>query len=441
MNKNEFRLSILSSLPKDGFSMDELIMETKKLFDEEGMVGFLRVLLELLDALECRKTDGRCCNDNKFEVNRRELKQMHTTVGFLRFNWTRLRCKSCLKTMVPMKQFLRINNYQRKTNELERIVTEVVSEQSYRRTSSHLQSIGSIPVPHTTLHRWVMTSDCDEIILKKRCETLMADGTGYKAHPRSVDTKRPEIKIVIGITKDKKIMPYGAWTETTWLKISNQIRRANHPSSRIKFNPIAKLLVSDGEEKLISSMKKLTEDVQRCTWHLPHDFYPLLKYQEHVSDKEASELTSGLCSIIKFELPKEDFQAVKDEEKLEIEVKTWEAEKKLNDLIRELKIRGYRMASNYIKNAKDRMFSYVKFWLKTGVIHPRVTSQLERMMREIGRRIKKIGHNFSPKGAAKLTNIIIKRITSANEWHQHWTDKLQITGKVKLTFKGCELVS
>jgi hypothetical protein len=36
------------------------------------------------------------------------------------------------------------------------------------------------------------------------------------------------------------------------------------------------------------------------------------------------------------------------------------------------------------------MFSYVRTWLQTGLVTPRVSSMIERMMREIGRRIKKL---------------------------------------------------
>lgn len=102
--------------------------------------------------------------------------------------------------------------------------------------------------------------------------------------------------------------------------------------------------------------------------------------------------------------------------------------------------RGYRQAARYLMNAKDKMFSYVKSWLHTGIIHPRVTSQIERMMREIGRRIKKIGHGWSAKGAEKLTRIIIKKITSPVEWENYWRAKMNISGQVKISFLGCEMI-
>lgn len=58
-------------------------------------------------------------------------------------------------------------------------------------------------------------------------------------------------------------------------------------------------------------------------------------------------------------------------------------------------------------------------------------------MREIGRRIKKIGYNWSPRGAEKMTNIILKKVTSAKEWDEWWKKKLNFTDVVNLSFEGC----
>jgi hypothetical protein len=44
-------------------------------------------------------------------------------------------------------------------------------------------------------------------------------------------------------------------------------------------------------------------------------------------------------------------------------------------------------------------------------------------------------------GAAKMTRIIIKRITSAKEWDHYWQVKLKITGKVKIDFLGCDFIA
>jgi hypothetical protein len=447
MLNQKFTLSVLANLPvKEGFSLDELVIEVRRMFETEGMPGLVNVIVQLLDLIvhppllgRWEKAKTNCCDHAHYVVHQQESKRVRSSAGLLSLLWTRIRCAGCGKSFIPLRGYLNMEPHQRKTAELEQVVTEVVSEQSYRRSTQHLETIGSIPVPHTTLHRWVMKSDCDKISLKKKVKTIVADGTGFKQKLDEDGSNRGEVCVVVGITKDNVVVPYGAWTEESWYQIYNQIKKANHPHPKLKFNPIADLLVSDGEEALVRHMGKLTKETQRCNWHLPHDLRPLLKYTDEASDEEATKFTSELAATIDIELPKQDIEKVSLEDRLDLERRVFEAEKGVQQLVDDLKACGYRAAAKYLANAKAKMFSYVRLWLKTGVVHPRVSSMIERMMREIGRRIKKIGHGWSPKGAAKMTQIIIKRITSADEWNQYWREKLKITGKVKLSFVACDL--
>ena len=102
----------------------------------------------------------------------------------------------------------------------------------------------------------------------------------------------------------------------------------------------------------------------------------------------------------------------------------------------ELAQKAYSQAVSYVANAKDRLFSYVRFWLRYGLVMPRVSSMIERMMREIGRQLKRIAFGWSEKGAAKMARIIIKRITSAGEWEAYWRKRLRISGNVVLVYRG-----
>jgi hypothetical protein len=356
-------------------------------------------------------------------------------------HWTRLRCGGCGSSFIPLREFLSVKKFERKTTELEKVVADVVSEQSYRRTAKHLKIVGEIPVPHTTLHRWVMKSDCDEIDPHNRVASLVADGTGYKIKPHlNEDSSRGEMKIVIGVTKDKELVPYGAWADNNWWDIGSEIKSANHPSpEKLKFKPIADMLVSDGEEELIAGLKRLTKEQQRCVWHVPYGLGPILR-KDDLSNEQIIKIKSNLHSIIDIKLPKKDFEQVSLEDRLKLEIKTKKAEQELDNLINDFIELGYKQAARYLSNAKASMFNYIKSWLRTGIVHPRVTSQIERMMREIGRRIKKIGHGWSARGAEKLTRIIIKKITSPLEWENYWRNKMQINGQVKISFLGCDLI-
>lgn len=50
-------------------------------------------------------------------------------------------------------------------------------------------------------------------------------------------------------------------------------------------------------------------------------------------------------------------------------------------------------------------------------------SMIERVMRELGRRIKKIAYGWSDRGVAKIARIILKRFANKAEWEKYWQEK------------------
>ncbi len=458
--QSQISLLIKSNIAENPFSLDTLILKTKELFNKEGVPGFLALLLSLLDEKVCanwkamldkalreiQEIDKRrkhyCCSEPCYHKHEKVDKKIFTSVGKITFQWSRMRCQNCSKTFIPLRSFFSLDPYQNKSNELEKIVVEVVSEQSYRRSSSHLKTIGSIPVPRNNLHRWVMDSDCDVIDpSNKSVETMIGDGTCYKQDPKTHkdNSNRGEVRIVVGVKKDGTVVPYGAWTDKTWGRIGQQIKNANHKNKRLKFKPVANLLVSDGEEKLISGLSKVAANTQRCQWHITHDLPSSLRYQDGESLEETRRTQKELASIINISIPGKDYEQVTMEDRLTLSKDIWEAEKKLDELCEHFKSKGYKKAYTYLSNAKGQIFNYLRLWMKTGIVAPKVSSMIERMMREIGRRIKKIGHGWSPEGAAKMTRIIIKRITSAKEWDEYWKNKLKIDESVEFKFLGAKL--
>lgn len=437
--QNIITLEIVSAVSETGFSLDELVVKTKELFEREGMPGFVGLVLDLLDELLCLRLvmgtgkwkPAPCCGHGRYEQSRRDNKMFRTSIGTVHVAWRRLRCTKCGKSFVPMREFLGLERYQSKTAELERMVAEVVSEQSYRRTSRHLDLIGEIPVPKSTAHRWVMQSECDELAVDgKAVGIVVADGTGYKRRPDAQKDNRGELKVVLGIGSDGTVTPVGAWSGESWEDIGKEIN-----DNAIDWKKEGKILVSDGEPGLAEALALLVEQAQRCHFHAAHDVgYKMWEDKAPLDERKA--MRGRVAGLIGIEVPEEDFEKVKEEDKTELIEKTEKAEEKLDELVAELAGKGYHKAATYVRNAKENLFSYVRFWLKYGLVCPRAASMIERMMREIGRRLKKIAFGWSEKGAAKMARIIIKRITSAGEWEKYWNDRLRLNGNVILVFRG-----
>lgn len=84
-----------------------------------------------------------------------------------------------------------------------------------------------------------------------------------------------------------------------------------------------------------------------------------------------------------------------------------------------------------------QLFTYIDNWIKTGISNPKVTSLVERIMREIKRRINRMGYRWSEKGAEKMTRLILLQLGSTKHfWETHWNEKMGMEGNIKLTFLG-----
>jgi hypothetical protein len=440
------QMSLLAATSESGFSLDEFILTLHTLMEQKGMAGIASLILSILQerlCLDlCRNTantwrpEESCCDSPAYELAQCRLRQIRTRIGTLHVPWRALRCRHCRKTFLPLRQFLGLEAYQRKTNELEYLVVEVVSEQSYRRATSHLEKIGSIPVPKSTAHRWVADSDCDAVDTgTDGLDFLYADGTGFKRrpNPKTGRDNRGEIRLAFGLETTGKIRPLGAWSGTSWRDIARTIQ-----GRRGEDRPVAETLLSDGEPGLLEAMGRLCDVTQRCHWHAGRDLnYAMWKDDAPRAERNAA--TKELAGILAISLPKDDVELVSPDDKMALEDAVMTAEQSVETLCRRLFRRGYLDAWNYVKRMKRSLFEYVRRWLETGLVTPRAASLIERVMREVARRLKRIAHGWSDSGAAKMACVILKRFTNPNAWDAYWKKKLRLDGNVLWIVRKIEL--
>jgi hypothetical protein len=437
-------LTLHAILAEEQFSLDELVITLHKVLHEEGMPGLLRLILEMADELwairACR--DGKlpgpaCCDKAKWEIKDRVERQLRTSGGVVRFKWRRLLCKACRKQLVPMRRWLCLERWQSKTNELERVVIETVAEQSYRRSTNHLDTIGVIPVPKSTAHRWVAQTSCDELNWpQEKLPILMADGTGFKRRPDEQNdySNKGELRVVIGLDAKGGAVPIGTWSNKAWEDIATEL------DTKAQGRKLGEQLSCDGEPGLADRLARLVNSVQRCHWHMVHDLDRLMWFDK-APRLQRREEQKKLAAMIGIELPEGDFQAVKAEDKQELKERIEGADEYLDNLVGTLRKKGYHQAATYVASAQGRLFNYITFWMKTGVAAARTTSYLERLMRELGRRLKRIAFGWSEDGAAKMARIIIRRICSAQQWTDYWKNKLRLTEKVIVLFRSVKIVT
>ena len=441
-------LELLGCVSEQGFSLDELVYRTQALFEEQGMAGMVGLILMLMDEQLCRELCGgtgsrregawhppSCCSSPRYELQDRRARRFRTGVGEVRIQWYRVRCRHCGRSLVPLKDFLGLATHQAKTTELERMVMEVVSEQSYRRSGRHLYLIGRIPVPKSTLHRWVAESACEELSWTSPTPFLMADGTGYKRRPdpESGRDNHGELRVALGIKRNGDLVPLGAFSGISWSEIGRRLgRMRKHRKKGLK------LLISDGELGLVEGLALLARDHQRCHWHVVRDLdYTLRKDQAPKPEREQE--SKHLAGILGLELPPGSVERVREADRETVREQIRHAEAELEALAQNFVSKGYSRAATYLDSAKKHLFRYLRFWLQYGLRPPRTASRIERMMREIGRRLKRMAFGWSETGAAKMAQIIIKRIASPQQWEEYWKKKMRIEGRVILVYRGAHV--
>ncbi|MBS3918964.1 MAG: hypothetical protein KG012_08755, partial [Deltaproteobacteria bacterium] len=94
----------------------------------------------------------------------------------------------------------------------------------------------------------------------------------------------------------------------------------------------------------------------------------------------------------------------------------------------------------YLENLSHRLFTHIELWLKTGVIAPKTTSLLERVFREIGRRLKKIAWGWSDQAVTNLSKMILIRQYARDKWEQYWKEKLGIKGYFTIQIQSVEII-
>lgn len=433
-------MELLAAVSDNGFSVDELVHELGRISQDKGLPGIAVLILKLMDELLHRRhlngqawSHTACCEHPAYRSLGFAPRELRTSIGLLEFSWRRYKCQRCGKVLVPLRDFLGLERYQSCTNELEQIVVETVTDQSYRRSSDHLEAIGGIPVPKSTAHRWIAQTQSDQLERPtEELATLMADGTGYKRRPQpalGVDNKGM-VRMAIGITPGGGVRPLGTWSGASWEQIAADLGVGLEEGQ-----PLAGMLVSDGERGLAEALGPLTREQQRCLWHVSHDLSTPM-WEDGARQKVRRKAQGRLAELVRIELPAQDGQPVSDQDRQRVQEQIDRAQEGVRELAAELAERGYERAATYVDQARSRLFGYLRFWLKHGIINPKVTSFIERLMREVGRRLKRIAFGWRPENAAKMAGLILKRITDPLEWEQYWKKRLRLEGNVLFAFRG-----
>ena len=448
--QQEIHITLRFDLATGKGSLNEIVYKLKELRDPL-MLKILEKILTGYDDLICdrlsrtypskkRKGLGHHARKNDPEKGfcrgrkvlkrgyRNRPRQFSTVFGKVDVPLRVVECCLCGARYSPLLNALKIGAYHRKESNFEHEVIEAVIDTNYRR----LISGRSIDISLGGIHNIVVGSDIDqtyqEAVDLKDFSALMADGTGVKQHKG----RKGELRAVVGITHTGRVEPLGCFANTEWSEIDRIIRE------RIKQNKQYQIpFIYDGEPGLDTFLADIAES-QRCAWHAPRGLYHAL-WEDKLKKKDSQEHIDTIKGLIGIELPEGDYELLKEEDKEQVEEKYQSSKAEIVELIQTFRDKGYSHGASYLENLSDRLFTNIDIWLKTGVIAPKTISLLERVFREVGRRLKRIAWGWSDKTVTKLSKMIMLKQYSKKKWEQYWLKKLGIEGHFHISINTIKL--
>lgn len=363
--------------------------------------------------------ERRFCRGRKVRKRgyRKYPRKISSVFGELVVAIREVECCTCGARYSPILGALKIDPYARKEMNFEHAVAEAVIDTNYRR----LIDGRSIDISLGGIHNLVVGSDIHETFQEPVSvddfSAILADGTGVKQQKG----RKGELRVVVGITKSGQVEPLGSFSNRDWSEIEKTIKQ------RIKEAKAYGIpFIYDGEPGLDNFLADVAMS-QRCSWHAPRGLYHSL-WQDGFKKKDSQPEMDKIKQLIGIELPEGDFELLKEEDKQQVNEKYESSKRQIKELIETFREKGYRHGAWYLENLSERLFTNVEIWLKTGIIAPKTISLLERLFREVGRRLKKIAWGWSDKAVTNISKMIMIKQYSREKWEQYWKEKLGIKG-------------
>jgi len=376
---------------------------------------------------EAKGSAGRRCRCRRFKRAGywSDVREFASDVGSIAFRPALIACRRCGKRITPILGALELDGYQSKTDQLFRKTMEAIAETSYRRSSEPLEVLTHVPVAKSTLHRWAASVDWP-VSEGTGPRFLLADGTGFKRQPG----QRGEVRMVLEMAENGTFRPLGVWAGTDWQAISRQLK------ARLKGPP--ELLMSDGERGIERWLSGLTRGTARCHWHFPRGSSYLL-WKEKVPLAERKDVLRRIRRLLAIEIPQEDMEVVSREDKEALRERIASSEAELYRLHEDFAQKGYSKAADYFDRARHRLFSHLRLWLQTGIVAPRTTSLIENIIRELVRRLKKVGWNWSDAGATRMGRMVMIRRYDSESWRRYWQSRMNLQGRCDIKLLKWEI--
>ncbi len=381
-------IAITSKLPMN--TITQLVEEHEK----ESQKRFQRKCQKKIDKFERKYQRKKCkiecpyCKEiSKHICKGKRQRKLLTSQGKIDFLIQQMKCKKCKKIHRPTLKELGIKRRERISEEFLNKAIQTVIHTSYETASNIVQVYTNQKISGRSIQR-VILKKSEEIEQQKEeappeeFQAICEDSTKIKT---GITKRGSDIKIKMAILgRDIRVNPETG--EVKRRRLISRILSVEVGKEEIYFQHTAKNVMSDGGERVKKKKQYQGNDTifHRCQWHLSRMLGFALYNDGLKTKKERREYVSKLANIIKY-----SFNNYK---------------KYYEDLMLELKKHELYKAVKYLKNAKEEFYNTKKNPIMIDGIPLLANSPVERVMREIERRLD-IGVRWSEQGAKAMTNV------------------------------------
>lgn len=438
----EMTVKVKVRVPLSGASADDLALGVRPVRDEIARELMRRTVESVQEVIVEREPlprraarhgpwakagSARCrCTSFTKQGWRRTRRRLRTSLGEIDFRVRTVACRRCGVKYSPVLRFFGVEGRKRRLSDLERVVAEVVSLETYGKTERLVEQITGERIPDATIHDWVADIDWDELKLGRYCraKAVMADGTAFKKR----GGKRGDLRVVIGLDRKNKPVPVGVWSGKSWEQIGGELHE--HLKRRVQ----ASLFVHDGEWGISEHLSRIAAKEARCKWHMPRGAKYAL-WEDGLGKAESADYVKKLRGIVGIEIPDDDWQNLDDEDLESLREELGRSRDEYEKLCEEFGRRGYPNARDYLKRAMKHVFGQVETWLDTGLVMPGTICSLERIMRELGRRLKRLGYGWTDPGITRVAKILLKKVYEPEDWDQYWEKRADLRGRCRVVLQ------
>jgi len=420
----EIPLSVKVSLAEDKANINDVVKAIRRVLDEIGRYLLKQVLKEWEERIVAafcagvatvrhrrKGRRGRDCEGRKGWIRKGETgreRGFTSLLGEAKLRLREVKCRGCGARLRPLLGWLGLAPYQREEIGIKQKGIDLAVDLSYRRGARQMESLSGVRVSRTRLNSWVKGTEIElDLSLEDWPKLIYADGTGYHRQ----DGTEGQVKLVLAKGFSGRVDGVKLYVDRSWQEIGREIK-SRLGEERLR----GCVLLSDGEEAIERNLMVEGMEHQRCQWHGWKDLGYML-WAEGMSKEERGIIVSQLRNLT-ITLPFEEIVAEKDKEGIREKLKGVKAS--LEEMVVHLHSRGYLKASGYLHRAGERLFTYVELWLERGLQVGKTVNIMERTMREVARRTKRIGASWGDVGLLAILKFLLKRYFDKEGYQKYW---------------------